>query len=97
MALESGEVQTVLDLMNDRARWDETLEIARDLLSGTLVNPWSDNTVRHYYSPQSMVPLVAFRAGSFRVKRLMFLPFLMIAFDGTKAFCSQTFKTVAEI
>lgn len=56
VALESEDVQRVLNLMGNSDRWDEALEIARGLASGTIANPWSDNTVRHYYSPRSMDP-----------------------------------------
>ncbi len=57
LALESGSVQTVRNLMNGRPRWNEVLDIARDLISGAIADPWGGmTTVRHYYSPRSMIP-----------------------------------------
>lgn len=57
VALGSGSVQTVSNRMDGRPRWNEVLDIARHLLSGVIANPWSGmTTMRHYYSPRSMVP-----------------------------------------
>jgi hypothetical protein len=62
LALESGNTQSVIEHMSnnfsatDVERWEEALMVARGLILEIIENPWSDSSIRHYFSPRSMDP-----------------------------------------